>query len=169
MFVYELSSCGFESRCSYLNFRFCNILEQGVLWHSNNCNRVPFRTGILFCTDEYSQHSSIILSVSLNGWVFVYELSGYGFDSRCTHLNVRFGECFDQGVPWHSGNYRVWIRSKTRPWPDNNIQSSALYRLVLTRQLYHLASLAKLLSVPLQNKGFWVWNSCNHLNVRFRT
>ena len=30
------------------------------------------------CADRYSQHSSIILPVDLNGWVFVYELGGCG-------------------------------------------------------------------------------------------
>ena len=35
--------------------------------------------------DKYWQHSSIIWSVWLNGWVFVYKLSGYGFESRCFH------------------------------------------------------------------------------------
>ena len=37
-------------------------------------------------TDKYSQHSSITWSVWLNGGVFVYELSGCGFESSCTHL-----------------------------------------------------------------------------------
>ena len=31
--------------------------------------------------------------------------------------------CFEQGVPWHSGNYRVSIHSETRTWHDKNIQS----------------------------------------------
>ena len=31
-------------------------------------------------TDKYSQHSSTILPVCLNGWVFACELSGSGFD-----------------------------------------------------------------------------------------
>ena len=42
-----------------------------------------------------------------NGWVFVYEISGSGFDSSCSHLNFRFCACFEQGVPWYSGNYSV--------------------------------------------------------------
>ena len=29
--------------------------------------------------------------VWLNGWVFVYELSGYKFESRCCHLNSNIG------------------------------------------------------------------------------
>ena len=37
-------------------------------------------------TDKYSQHSSIILPVWLNGWELVYKLSGCGFESRCCHL-----------------------------------------------------------------------------------
>ena len=41
----------------------------------------------------------------------------------CSHLNFRFHTCFKQGVPWHSGNYRVWIHSERRTWHDNNIQS----------------------------------------------
>ena len=36
--------------------------------------------------DKYSQYSSIIWPVWLNGQVFVYELSGCGFESRCCHL-----------------------------------------------------------------------------------
>ena len=32
--------------------------------------------------DTYSEHSSIIWRVWLNGWVFVYELSGCGFESN---------------------------------------------------------------------------------------
>ena len=73
-------------------------------------------------TGQYSQQSWIIWPVCLNGWVVVYELSGCGFKSSCSHLNFRFRACFEQGVPWHSGNYRVWIHSKTRRWHDKNIQ-----------------------------------------------
>ena len=40
-------------------------------------------------TDKYSQHSSIIWPVWLNGSVFVYELSGCGFESSCSHLNKK--------------------------------------------------------------------------------
>ena len=36
-------------------------------------------------TNKYSQYSSIILPVWLNGRVFVYELSGCEFESRCCH------------------------------------------------------------------------------------
>ena len=78
-------------------------------------------------TDKYSQHSSIIWPVWLNGWVFIYKLNDCGFESRCSHLNFRFRACFEQGVPWHSGNYRVWIHSETRTWHDKNIQLKFLF------------------------------------------
>ena len=73
--------------------------------------------------DKYSQHSSIIWPVWLNGWAFVYEVSGCGFESRCSHLNFRCRVSFEQGVPWHSGNYTVSIHSDARTWHDKNIQS----------------------------------------------
>ena len=37
--------------------------------------------------NKYSQLSSIIRPLWLDGWVFVYELSGCGFESRCCHLS----------------------------------------------------------------------------------
>ena len=39
------------------------------------------------------------------------------------HLNFRFRACFEQGVPWDSGNYGVWIHSETRTWHDMTLQS----------------------------------------------
>ena len=38
------------------------------------------------------------------------------------HLNFRYRACFEEGVPWHSGNYRVYIHSEMRTWHDNNIE-----------------------------------------------
>ena len=69
---------------------------------------------------------SIIWPVWLNGWVFVYELSGCGFESSCCHLNFRFRACFEQGVPWHLDNYSVWIHSETRTWHDKNTQTTEI-------------------------------------------
>ena len=68
----------------------------------------------------------------LNGWLFLYKLSGCGFESCCSHLNFRLCVCFEEGVPWHSGKYRVWFHSVTHTWHDKNIQSNASYRYVLT-------------------------------------
>ena len=72
-------------------------------------------------TDKYSQQSSIIWLVLLNGWMFFYKLSGCAFESRCCLLSFRCRTCFEQGVLWHSGNYEVQIHSETRTWDDNDV------------------------------------------------
>ena len=125
VFVYELSGCGFESRCEYLNFRYRAFFEQGVPWHSGNyrmyihskmCPDMIRTYSQKHRTGKYSQHNSIILPDWLNGWVFLFELSGCGFQYCCCHLNFRYRDCFEQWVPWYSGNYRVWIHSETCTW-----------------------------------------------------
>ena len=60
--------------------------------------------------------------VTVNGWVFVYDLSSCGFESRCCHLPFRYCASLEQEVPWHSGNCKVWIHSETRKWHGINIQ-----------------------------------------------
>ena len=67
-------------------------------WHDNN-----IKSNALYHTDKNSQYSTITWSVWLNGWVFIYELSGCDFESPCCHLNCRYGASFEQGVPWHLG------------------------------------------------------------------
>ena len=64
-----------------------------------------------------------------NSWEFVYELNGSGFESSCSHLNFRFCACFEEGVPWHSGNYSVWIHSEMRMLHDDSIQSNLFVSL----------------------------------------
>ena len=55
--------------------------------------------------------------------MFVYELGRCEFESRCSHLNFRYRVCFEQRVPLHSGNCRMYIHSKTRKSHDKNTQS----------------------------------------------
>ena len=107
-------------------------------------------------TDKFWQHSSIIWPVWLNGWVIGYQLSGFRVETRCSLLNFRLNACFEQEVSWNSGNYRVWIHSKTRTWHDKNIQSNAPHKYVLTTQLSHLGSLPKWSSVCLRTKWSWL-------------
>ena len=104
------------------------IHSEARTWHDKNIqsnapNRQILRTQLN------------IWPVCQTGWVFVCELSGSGFKSSCNHLNFRFRTCFEQGVPWHSGNYRVWIHCETRTWHDKNIQ--------LRRGIYNARSFNK--------------------------
>ena len=49
------------------------------------------------------QGTSCSKQAPFDGWVFIYELSGCGFEFCCCHLNFRYGACFEHGVPWYSG------------------------------------------------------------------
>ena len=84
--------------------------HQAVLW-------------VLICTVHLAVFSYHVYA-SLAKWiVFVYELNGCGFESRCSYLNFRYRACFEQGVPWHSGNYRVRSHSETCTWHGKNKQT----------------------------------------------
>ena len=74
----------------------------------------------VYCKYKYSQHSSIIWSIWLNGWVFVYKLSGCG-------LNFRYRISFKQWPLWHSGTYRVYSYSETQTSHNYNLKSNAPY------------------------------------------
>ena len=50
--------------------------------------------------------------------MLVYELSGSGFKRSCSHLNFTLRACFEQGIPWHSSNYLLWIHPETCLWHD---------------------------------------------------
>ena len=109
VFVYELSDCGFESCSCHLNFGDWRLLRaRSSVAFRQTLERVftlklvrdmTITYSRMHCTDKYSQHSSIIWPVWLNGLVFLYELTGRGFESRCCHLHSICGPCFEQGVP----------------------------------------------------------------------
>ena len=112
-----------------LTFRYIQIHSTIECWFTLKCVCETIRAySQMHHTDTQLQHSSIIWPVRPNGWVFVYEVSGYGFGSHWSHINFRYRTCFKQGVPWHLGNYRVWIHSKMRTWHDKNIQSNTPYK-----------------------------------------
>ena len=86
-------------------------------WHQMYCKKP-------LSVIETRIHNHLVGKGTLHGWVFVYNLSGCGFESSCSHLSLRFRACFEQGVPWHSGNCRVCIQSETHTWHDKNIHSN---------------------------------------------
>ena len=92
--VYVLGGCGFESR-------FCLTSDMAPAWaKSSSTISQTIKCGFtlklvrdmiitysqMHRTGKYSQHRLIIWPVWLNGWVFVYEESGYGLEYRCCHL-----------------------------------------------------------------------------------
>ena len=69
-----------------------------LLWWSCRFVRLRWRFDIWHLTQNAPKvkatilvHTSIIWPVWPNGWVFVYKLSGSGFDSSCSHINHCIG------------------------------------------------------------------------------
>ena len=137
MFVYELSGCGFESSCSHLNFRFrpCFKQEFRDIQAITECGFTLKRVrdmikkySQMHRTGKYSQHSSIIWPVWLNGWVFVYELSGCGFESSCSQIRLFF--CVWMFILlskvyclFNSSNFRKYHSSIVSAWQINKRNS----------------------------------------------
>ena len=109
-YIYATRFCIYRRTSTFPNFgSFCIILLS-----LSDCNGTR--------THNHLVRKRTLWLVWINGCVFVYELSGYGFESCCSHLNFRYRACFEEGIPWHSGNFRVWIHSETWTWHDKNIQ-----------------------------------------------
>ena len=117
-------------------------------------------------TKFINKHWTILQSwpnlAKLHGCVFVFELSGYGFESSCSHLSFRFPTCFEQGGPWHSGNYRMRIHSEKLMWHYKNIQSYIfIYKYTFSTRCYNVnclfnAKIMQLILIILHQKDHLV-------------
>ena len=135
--IWSLSDCnGTRIQNHLVRKRTPNHLTKQAKWLSCDMIRTYSQ---MHLTDKYTQHSSVYWPVCLKGWLFVYRLSGCGFKSRCSHLNLRYRVCFEQGVPWHSDNSWEWIYSVTRTWHDKNIQWSKLFLKVSNLLIWGVA------------------------------
>ena len=80
----------------------------------NNCNGT--RTQNHLVCKQALNYLAKWLSVRLRTkWLWVWV--------QLQSLKLQILRLLKQRVPWHSGNYRVWIHSQTRTWHDKNIQS----------------------------------------------
>ena len=61
----------------------------------------------------------------LNGWVFVYELSGCGFESCGLLLKLQISCLFRAKSSLTLRQLRVYTDFETRTWRDNNIQCAS--------------------------------------------
>ena len=72
--------------------------------------------------------------------MFFYELGGSGFESSWSHLTFKFRACFEQGVPWHSGNYSVdslWNTYVTWQEHTGKVNDVGLVFSLLTLNIFH--------------------------------
>ena len=84
-----------------------------------------------------------------------YEVIGSVFESRCCHLNFCYCTCFEQGVPWHSGNNRLRVDSF---WKDSECRftlKSVCDMIITYSQMHHTDKSSQ--SVRLWTKWLWVW------------
>ena len=119
-------------------------------------------------TGKYSEHNSIIWSVWPNGWVFVYDLSDFLFQSSCSHLNLTFRACFKQGVRWQRGTTECGFTLKSVH--DMARTYSQMHR---TDKYSEQGSIIWPISPNFflfvyERSGSGFQSSCNVLNFRFR-
>ena len=107
---------------SCLNVKELLAQSRHKIWRLSDCNWI--RTQNHLVRKRTLNHLASVAKWWPNGWVFIYQLSGSGLKSSCSHLTFRLCTCFKQGVPWHSSNYRRWIHSDTHTWHDKKIQSN---------------------------------------------
>ena len=132
---------------SRLCFRHIQIYSSNIQGHTYACNWTRIQNHLVrkrtlnhlakLAFNDWAAFWVLICTVHLT--VFVHELSDSGFESSCSHLNFRFRACFEQGVPWHSGNFRVWIHSETRTCHDKHIQSYlSIFRTMCIRGIFRI-------------------------------
>ena len=80
---------------SYKSKAKCYIFNLLTVCYDHVTHAPVKSTVQMHCTDTYSQRRSIIWLVWLYGWGSVYELSGCGFESSCSHLKFQFITCPD--------------------------------------------------------------------------
>ena len=112
----------FSGPCGFVLFLKFMISTSILLWYSPVSFRVIINDHYK-CFSKKSLLSDCNWTRTQNHLVRKQKLTFSELESSCSHLNFRFRACFDQGVPWHLGNYTVKIHSKTRTWHDKNIQS----------------------------------------------
>ena len=83
-------------------------------------------------TQFVNEHSTIWPSIWLTTWVFIYKLSGSGFESSCSHLNFRFCACLskeflDIQATIECGFTLKHIRDMTRTCSQENASSRNIF------------------------------------------
>ena len=72
------------------------LLPQNILkiLISSDCNWTP-------------THNDLVLKWTINYFTKLNKSLSWVVTQARNHLNFRYRACFEKGVPWHSGNYRV--------------------------------------------------------------
>ena len=85
------------------------------------------------------------------------------FETRHLLEEIRYGACFERGVPWHSGKYRVWIHLEMPIWYDNNITVKCTVQISTHNKIWPIWTNGCVFVCELLGCGFE--SRWNHLNV----
>ena len=123
--VAPVSSKAFEARM-YLIFR--QTIECGFTL--KRVRDMIITQSQMHRAGKYSQHSSIIWPVLLNGLVFVYELSGCGFRSCCCHY------------VWHCQKFfRISSHSSSCTFYGEQTTNVGLFNILFKEMYYQVGSI----------------------------
>ena len=92
---------------------FCNIAK--AFKHSTICD-----SNVIQTHNRLGRKRTLNVFSKLAKWL-ACAVSTY---LQRIHLNFRYRVSFEEGVPWHSGNLKVYIHSEMRAWHENNIQGT---------------------------------------------
>ena len=82
----------------------------------NHLAKLTKRLSCVLSTYLYGAFNCMFLSchICVSEWIHALQV-----------VRTQLHGCFEQWVPWYSGNYRIWIHSEIRTWHDKNIQLNA--------------------------------------------
>ena len=109
---------------SCLNIKKRLAESRGIAWRLSDCNWTRTHTQPFSQTSKMIELYCEYLSVRCI-WVYFLVMSSTSFRVNPHYIVDWYCSCFEQGVPWHSGNFRVWIHPEPHSWHDKNIQSNA--------------------------------------------
>ena len=110
--------------CSCLNVKELLARSRREIWSLSDCNWTRTQN-YLVCKRTLNHLAKLSLAKWLSRRL---RTKWFWVQVQLQSLKRQICACFEQGVPWHSSNYVVWIHSETHSWHDKNIQSNALYR-----------------------------------------
>ena len=104
--------------------RISLMFKQSKSIDSSNCNGTQTHNHLV-CKQTLNHLTTLAKWLSCLVCTHLYG----AFDCMFLSCHVRVSRtCFEQGVPWYSGKYRVLIHSEMRTWHEKNMQSNAPYR-----------------------------------------
>ena len=99
----------------YLNVKELFVLSRRKIWSLSDCNWTWTQNHLVHKQITFGQTGHLAISNWPNGWVCVYELSGSGFKSSCSHLwenDYKYNKTLESWLDKLKKHYRFHYLSK---------------------------------------------------------